>query len=361
MNAVKHGLRTADPRAHYTFGLQSAGARSRAFSGDRVRSTWRKALDGAEALPRLGQVPGPERGRAQRRLSSCPGTLPVGETRGCGGKAPATSLNRTTTARAYPSSKSCCSRIALLPGRGSFRESPNNEVICLFVCQRSWIACAPVNVAKRNNSQKIFCCFQNFMRIIDIFLRIYFRVFIFNFDLSQQTNHTFNPVYCRRIIHNDNRVNFVQKFIVKCFIIYIYFCSFYQFIPTRKHIGYFSYVTKKYSARSFFVLICGNIFTDSLLYLCFRRVDFFISSSEKNNKKTCCRTKKCQTARNKCLKFLNASWAKCVDDSPSAHSEHNTPESQWEEDFSKLSAHPLFPISLEARLNCPGRCLRALP
>lgn len=89
MTAVKHRLRTADRRALYPFGLQGAGARSRAFSGDRVRSTRRKALDGAEALPCSGRVPGPERGRAQRRLSSCPGTLPVGETRGCGGKATA--------------------------------------------------------------------------------------------------------------------------------------------------------------------------------------------------------------------------------------------------------------------------------
>lgn len=66
----------------------SGGALSGSFSGDRVRSTRRKGLDGVEPLPRSGRVPGPERGRAQRRLSSCPGTLPVGETRGYGGKAP---------------------------------------------------------------------------------------------------------------------------------------------------------------------------------------------------------------------------------------------------------------------------------
>ncbi len=67
---------------------EGGGGPSGPFSGDRGRSPRRKGLDGLEPPVRSGWVTG-HRGGAQRSPVKCPGTLPAGEARGRGGKAPA--------------------------------------------------------------------------------------------------------------------------------------------------------------------------------------------------------------------------------------------------------------------------------
>jgi hypothetical protein len=64
-----------------------AGRGSRFSSGDRERSERREGLDALEAPQPIAQGPGQEI-RSEATTSS-PGTLPTGEVRGCGGKAPA--------------------------------------------------------------------------------------------------------------------------------------------------------------------------------------------------------------------------------------------------------------------------------
>lgn len=71
---------------------QVTEAGSRAFSGDRALAR-RKALDAAEVA--IASRKGGRKEHEAKRSVPSPATLPVGETRGFGGKAPGTSSTTT--------------------------------------------------------------------------------------------------------------------------------------------------------------------------------------------------------------------------------------------------------------------------
>lgn len=340
MTAVEHCLRTADQRALYQIGLQGAGARSRAFSGDRVRSTRRKVLDGAEALPCSGRVLGLERGRAQRRLSSCPGTLPVGETRGCGGKALAFIQEEKADLRNVGCFLSTLySRCFFVGGMLScFCDQLKHFEIgyWLFFNIRFF------GSANCDFLQKIFDKCEFLYHSIKNTLRRFFRCFTANAEFFSSFKNYLSGIECRKINSSNIYINIFNIFIVIKFFIYFIFELFNQINLIWNSIRELSNLRAQVGCSVFFLFETRSFIFGLLNFFLIVGVNFLKCSTKKRDKKTTRSRQKYQSSRYYCL-ILRNTLPKLLKYSPAKANENNQSTNKRGDSFSDFRSHTLNP------------------